>query len=391
LRLILILLLGLILRLTWAFVQPATDSAIDALPDQREYLSLARNLLHLHRLQFDDPRFQQTIYAYRLPGYPAFVAACGGSIRVVRVVQSVIDASVVLAVYGIARRMGTTILTAEIAAAFVAVNPFMTYFSGAILTETLFTASMTWGVWAIGRKPSPTRSAAFDAVVVIAVLLRPTAVVLLPLIAFGTNGGLALRAKKTVVTLFAVALALLPWAFRNHLLLDHWIFTTTNDGVTLYDGFSPAATGASDQRFFDQMPAERSMSEYDRSQSLRRRAIDWAIQNPAGVVILSAKKILRGWSPVPLSQDFGKPVYRLIAAGYAVPFDVAVLGGLLFAQLTRPQKWLLVLPAIGVTAGMVLSVGSMRYVIPAEPALAVLAATAIGTKERTNDHDPREK
>ena len=394
-RLLLILLLALSLRLTWAFVQPATDAAIDALPDQREYLSLGRNLLQHHALRFDDPRFHQTIYAYRLPGYPLFVAACGGSVRVVRVVQSLVDTSTVLAVYAIARRMGLPRSAAEIAAAMVAVNPFMIYFSGSVLTETLFTASVTWGVWGLCPNTGLAASAGggeavasrcplkrparywFSLFTILATLLRPTAVILFPAVALGVPGPILTRLKRAATALVLIAITLAPWSIRNHARLGHWIFTSTNDGVTLYDGFNPAATGASDQRFFDQMPAELSMSEYDRSRSLRRRAVDWAIRNPGTAVTLAGRKILRGWSPVPLSQDFSRPFYRIVAAGYAVPFDMAVLIGLYFGRLKRSQKWLLVLPALGVTLAQVLSVGSIRYRIPAEPPMAVIAAVGL--------------
>jgi hypothetical protein len=373
LRLIALLSVALALRLTWAFVQPADAAAIDALPDQREYLSLAQNLIHDQTLRFTDPRFHQTVFAYRLPGYPLFVAACGGSIRIVRIAQAVIDTSLLLAVYGIARRLGLSQTAAHAAAALVAINPFLIYFSGELLTETLFTAAVAWGVWAVVAR----RSTFFACCAATAVLLRPTAILIFPLIAFAADGSTITRVRRVLLVAALLFLTLYFWAMRNDTMLGRWIFTTTNDGVTLYDGFNPAATGASDQRFFDRLPAERSMSEYDRSASLERQAVDWATTHPVAVVKLSAKKLLRGWSPVPLSHEFGRPLYRIAAACYAIPFDLAVLAGLILGRLTRRQKWLLLVPAIGVTAAQLLSVGSLRYRIPAEPLLAVLAATAL--------------
>src|SRR5277367_1995354 len=84
---------------------------LSRLPDQREYLQLGRNLLAGRGLQFFDDRFGQIVWAWRTPGYPAFIAMCGGSISVVRVVQAVLDTSTVLAVYLLAcgwssRRVG---------------------------------------------------------------------------------------------------------------------------------------------------------------------------------------------------------------------------------------------------------------------------------------------
>ena len=91
------------MRIAWAAAQPADDRSLDALPDQVEYLSLARNLLSGRGLHFYDARFQDVSYAFRTPGYPLWVAAFGAKVRVVRVAQAVLDTSTVLAVYLLAR------------------------------------------------------------------------------------------------------------------------------------------------------------------------------------------------------------------------------------------------------------------------------------------------
>src|SRR3954469_21250914 len=144
-RLTVLLLSALAVRLAWALAQPVTDEAIDRLPDQREYLALGRNLLHGQGLKFFDPRFGDEVWAFRTPGYPLLVAACGGSVRAIRVAQALIDTSTVLAAYLLARRW-LTAGPSVVAAGVVAVNPFLVYFTGLILTETLFTAMLAWGM-----------------------------------------------------------------------------------------------------------------------------------------------------------------------------------------------------------------------------------------------------
>lgn len=377
----LLLLLALAIRVAWALSQPAGDAAIDRLPDQREYLSLGRNLLR-GSLSFDDPRFGQTVYAYRMPGYPSFIALAGGSPIVVRLAQALLDTSSVLAVYLIARHLSGAVLPATFAGALVAFNPFLVYFSGLILSETLFTAGLAWASWFFVHR----RWWAGSAVMLAAVMIRPSALMLGPLLAavaaMNSAGGptyrmlpAARRALIAAAIVTAVTVAgLLPWAWRNYRVLGHWVWTTTNAGVTLYDGLHPLATGASDQRFLAEMPWLRSMNEVERSAHLARAANDWAIANASRLPRLTLAKIARTWSPVPLSEEFGHWKYALISAMYALPFDGLVLFGLFSPRLSRTAKLLLVAPAIYFTAVHALSVGSLRYRVPCEPELAILAA-----------------
>jgi hypothetical protein len=64
--------------------------------------------------------------------------------------------------------------------------------------------------------------------------------------------------------LILTVLVLAPWAMRNHRVVGRWIWTSTNAGITRYDGFNPDATGASDQSFVAAMPQLKSMTETER-------------------------------------------------------------------------------------------------------------------------------
>src|SRR5687768_717203 len=96
-----LLLLALMIRLGWGFLQPGEID--ERLPDQFEYLNIARNVLNGDGVKFYDTRFYQDVVAYRMPGYPLFIAGFGGSVRIVRVAQAILDTSTVLAVYLLAR------------------------------------------------------------------------------------------------------------------------------------------------------------------------------------------------------------------------------------------------------------------------------------------------
>ena len=388
-----LLVVALAVRLAWGWAQGADVD--DRLPDQHEYLELGRSLLRGEGLRFFDARFQDHNVAFRTPGYPLFVAACGGNARVVRTAQAALDTLTVLGVYLLARRwMGER--PALVAVLFTALNPFLVYFSGLILTETLFTFLLVWGMALLARRKNFLWGGLLLA---LSVSVRPAAVAL-PVI-MGIAGAFVMHHRgelpqpsrwwrlpvgTTMVLLTLLVMA--PWAFRNKMLLKEWVWTTTNGGITLYDGFNPDATGGSDQRFASgpEMARLRTRQEGDprngeieRDRYFRERAREWVRETwqerPTHLMKLTLSKIGRTWSPFPLSAEFGGNVlYKIVAAVFSIPLMVLAVLGLWGRGLPLKAKVFLVLPAMYFTIIHALTVGSLRYRVPVEPALAVLAA-----------------
>ncbi len=423
--LLFILLLAFALRLGWGLRQPGADQ-LGALPDQVEYVQLARNLLDRHALFFYDerPNIQEQLWAYRTPGYPLFLAACGANVRLARGAQALIDTLTALAAYLLARRwLGRRAGLA--AATLVAINPYLIYFSGLILSETLYTGMLAWGMVLLARRdgkldgsqsgviagPSYSHAKVSPSlllgllILALAVLVRPSGLFLPMWMGAGAmllnwagpeayqwsgagNAPLGRGLGPAVLSMVGGAavgalltgLVLWPWAARNHRVLGQWIWTTTNGGITLYDGFNPHATGASDQTFLRQMPQVRypRMREVERSAYFSALARRWALEHPARSLQLAAVKIARTWSPIPLSREYGgRWVYVLAGALFAVPLDILILLGLIGRRLTWRQKLFLVLPALYFTLVHGLSVGSLRYRMPMAGPMAVLAGCGL--------------
>jgi 4-amino-4-deoxy-L-arabinose transferase-like glycosyltransferase len=386
-----ILLIALALRLGWGMTRPTDPDALNQLPDQREYLETGRNLLHGYGLNFVDHRFNNTVHAFRTPGYPALIALGGGNVRAIRAMQAVLDTSTVLAAFLLARRWLAE-APSLLAAALVAFNPFLIYFSGLLLSETLFTAMLAWAMVLIawsGTAESTGRARLMwvggTIILALSILVRPGAI--------GMPVGLAAlgafvnrRAARAyhpsplwplpvgATAIAATVLVLLPWAYRNHRVVGQWVWTSTNAGFTAYDGFNPDADGSSRQDFIADMPQLSRMDEVGRSDYLTKRARDYTAAHPERVTQLALAKIARTWSPMPLSSDFGRPIYVAAALLYGVPFFLLVILGLLSGGMPVSAKVFLLAPAIYLTAVHALSVGSLRYRVPAEVPMAVIAA-----------------
>ena len=394
-----VMLLGLGVRLGWALRQPSDLAAIERLPDQREYLDLGKHLINEGSLWMVDPRFDQIVYAFRTPGYPLLIAVCDVKPMVVRIVQCLLDTSTILAIFLLARRWLSP-RGAVFAAAMVAVNPYMIFFTGLILSETLFTAMLCWGMallilsdgpWPDGNKLLGWLGG--GAILAVAILVRP-GTFLLPVV-IGCGAALAnrtiLRAYRSdwplpvaATMLVLTGLVLFPWVARNRWTLGSWVWTSTNDGITRYDGFNPDATGASDQKFVRSMPWTKDMTEIARSRYFSQLADDWIKANPMDAIKLAGVKISRTWSPVPLSAEYGgRWIYHAVGLGYGLLLDILAILGLRQQILSGSVKRFLLLPAIYFTIAAGLSVGSLRYRIPAEGPMAILAASALRSARRS--------
>jgi hypothetical protein len=81
---------------------------------------------------------------------------------------------------------------------------------------------------------------------------------------------------------------------------------------------------------------------------------------------------------VPLSSEYGSRRNVIVAALYMIPLLLLVVLGLCRGPLPVSAKVLLVLPAIYFTVAHAVSVGSLRYRVPADVPMAGVAASAVG-------------
>jgi len=324
--------------------------------------------------------------AMRTPGYPGFLAAAmwvgGRHTLAVRLVQAIVSALAPLLVYVLARRW-VDAKAALVSALICAVYHYFIAISTFVLTESLFPTLMLGvlvGLAGLSAKVRPWLAVGTGILTGATVLVRPSFLLYVPF--WGAASLVFGHRRRAVAANLAIALALTgatmaPWVVRNCLVTGHFVPTSTTVGVTLYDGLSPSATGASDQRFTLD-PQWYELSHIEKDRTWRRLAVQWAWRNPFRFLELAAIKFARFWSPWPNAAVFSAWPIKLGAAAAMIPMVVLVVIGLArWPAGQRRQGLFLLGPVLYFCLLHMVVVSSIRYRVPAMVPSAVLAAVGL--------------
>lgn len=211
--------------------------------DSFEYLSWAR------RIAAGD--FTWPVPPPHGPGYPYFLggllALSGGRSMVIALVQSVMGAFTCLlaAETGAAwfgRRAG--IVTGFILALYAP----LIWIDASIYAEGLLIFLMTTALWCIATNRHP---AVTGAVIGLATLVRPTALILLPLLLIA--GARTWRARAILIAIAAAVIA--PVTIANWRAMHEWVPIQSAGGMNFYLGNSPARDG---------LPSARPGADWER-------------------------------------------------------------------------------------------------------------------------------
>jgi 4-amino-4-deoxy-L-arabinose transferase-like glycosyltransferase len=334
-------------------------------------------------------------YAMRMPGYPLFLASiirvCGESHFAARLATAVMGTLCVGLVY----LLGKTLFSSRVGLAgalLAALSPYAAGMSVLLLSETLFSLMLLLNLWCFAawfsRRTSCSAAAshwwaaATGATVALATYVRPTwwpAGLAMGAYVCWREVGLARLTLPAMIGGICL-LCLLPWAIRNHRVTGHWVWTTLWMGPSLYDGLNQDADGSSRMDFFDResVMATQGLSEFEMNRHYRDRAIAFVRANPGPAMSLIGRHALRYWSPWPNAEQFRSTVWLSIAlAGFTIPLFLLALYG---ATRAPVEPW-----KLGVCMGPILAfavihsifVGSIRYRLPAEFPLSVLAGVGM--------------
>lgn len=348
-------------------------------------------------------------YVHRMPGFPAVLAASislfGSSFLAARLLLATIGGLTCILVYQLGKRVFSENI-GLLAAALFAISPSAIGFSGLILSETLFGTTMLLSLLALhslygciedqdirdaGDSPQPLKHRLLSVQLIwqsilsgcafaLGVYVKPSWILVAPL----TLLLLPFLAKKRItgfitglLVLLSMVLCLLPWGLRNQQVTGHFKLTTFWMGPSLYDGLNPHTTGESDMQFFDDDQLATQLNEYEIDKEYQRRALKFAAENPMKTIQLAVNKAVRYWKPWPNAAQFNSWILKLALGVYTIPLFLLAIYA---AWVNRRKFWSLLIlagPIFYFAALHMVFVSSLRYRLPAEAPLAVLAAVGL--------------
>jgi 4-amino-4-deoxy-L-arabinose transferase-like glycosyltransferase len=360
-------------------------------PDEQRFLSSAIRLAATGEFWVGPDR------AWEMPGTALFYAPAvwlfgpREALMAIRVAQSFLVAIQCGLVASMARRLFGNGIAALCATWMVALYPFFLFYQGLLLSETLFDTLLLAAVAALYWWRE--RGLRIEAALVVTCLLfaaatltKATLTILPPLLMAATalTAGATLRRVLTILVAASCvyAAALSPWWIRNATLLHTFVPFTTGSAQNLYLGNNPRnpTAGVDWASNVDQAVVakiEALPNELDRQRAFNKAAIEYIKDNPAIFVRAAAQKFMRFWNPVPNAAEFKTGLYAVISAISFGP----VLALALLCAVWQWRQWRQLAPIYLIvgyfTFVYVVSIASLRYRLPLEPLLIVLAAAPL--------------
>jgi 4-amino-4-deoxy-L-arabinose transferase-like glycosyltransferase len=404
--LVTILVAGLALRLAlfYGFL-----GAQPTIADERDYIAIARNLLHEGRFASSSG----ALTSLRPPLYPAFLAglwALSGreSLEIVRAAQILLGLATVALLYAIAFRLwGRRV--AVFAAAGLSFYPSLLVFDFLILTEILFTFLLLLAVMggiAVFSHGRPAMALFSGFALGLAALTRsvlwPFPAILCPLVAILAPGAIGRRLGLAALVFVGFALPVFPWAVRNTRIQKVPVGIDTMGGINLRLGNYEHTP---DERMWDAIaltgekswahglppapPGGGAWTEGQKEKWAAHKALSFMWAHPFLTLRRAAIKFCDFWGIereilAGLERgNFRPPRWAALLAALAIPLAYAIVA--LFAALglflappeDRRAHALFVAIVLFVTGVHTVVYGHSRYHLPLVPILLLYAAAAL--------------
>jgi 4-amino-4-deoxy-L-arabinose transferase-like glycosyltransferase len=271
-------------------------------------------------------------------------------------------------------------VAAALAALAASLYPFFIFYAVVGLTETLFITLLLAAFDCWYRRLFT--SAAVLAV--LSILTRPTLDPVIPLLilcfAFAVHRmslGAALRQIAVYAAIYCVLMS--PWWLHNYRAYGTFVRLNLGSGLMLYTGNNPL------NRSGGALAIDRDPTRFDaiadplvRDRAMWRAGAEYIKANPGRFVELATAKFMRFWRPWPYARDYATPLYVVLSLlSFAPVLALAMVYLAVWGWRERIVIAPVVLLAAYLTAVHMVLAASVRYRLPLEPFLIILAATAV--------------
>lgn len=332
------------------------------------------------------------------PGYPVLLAAAfslsgptTGAVFMVNLLAQVLGAwAVYLLASGFSgRKAGLA------SAACYSVYPYFVFYTSAAMTEAVHVAMIPVILLATLRSERGGAAPLFaGAATGLLFLVRSTALFLLPLQIIHEAAGRRWRGALLVTAGFAAMAA--PWVVRNRIEMGSPVLLPTKGSLNLWMRNNPEALelegiripesimeGISRTDLLDYPDFEPDQGELERSDELAERSAGFIAANPLLFAWLSARRLIEYLSPLPSGRGGG---LAAIAAGFGMYLPLAALSIAGVARNRRNRGIVLAASVFVLYAGIhALAHGGLRYRLPADTVLMVLAPAAFPPARRRSE------
>ena len=339
-------------------------------PDAGSYRTAADELRHLQFMANNNI----------MPLYPLLIALVGGGWGQTLADLALSVAAVWLA-YAIALRIYRDETIALIVALFCALWPHFVFFAAVGLTETLFIALILAAFVCLYDR----RYALGSVFLVLAILTRPAidflAPILVVLFSLLLHRERPSRTGFRLLTYALIYVALMsPWWAYNYARYDRFVRLDLGGGMVLYTGNNPMNVSgggvAPDDADLRAFMAIRNPVERDRA--FEHAAVAYIEQHPWRFVTMMPAKLARLWRPWPYADEYQNTWIVLLSVTSALAAFGLALAGLAF---TLRSHFVPLLPCLiyvaFLTAVHMVTIGSVRYRVPLEPMVLILAAAGL--------------
>ena len=328
--------------------------------------------------------FEEGVYGsdYYMPIYSIISYLVGGD-ATLRLFDIAVSVATVWLIFRLTQIIWGSVAAPVIAGIVAAAYPHFVFFALSELTETVFMA-LICGAFVLYYER---RWIPGHIILVLSILTKPSVELLAPLLimAFAVVvHQMTFRRAFTQVFLLVLVYAVLmsPWWYHNYQRYDEFVRLVPSDGYPLYAGNNPLnqsggglgmSNGVGDADFTGFSQINGSI---EKNQALRDAAFDYITDNPMHFVKMAGVKFVRFWRLWPFAPEYKNPLtiaVSLASFGVCLTFSIVAL----FQHIRTRWRHLtpMLLFAAYLTAVHMVTIGSIRYRIPIEPFILVIAAS----------------